>query len=113
MPDSVVVIVAAIAAVGGIVIGFFARRLLSGRSVKHAEHYAERLVTEARAKQKEIVLEGKDEALQLRRAAEDEAREQRATIQRSERRLLDREEALDRKLEAFERREEVHNSPQT
>ena len=107
MPDSVVVIVAAIAAVGGIVIGFFARRLLSGRSVKHAEHYAERLVTEARAKQKEIVLEGKDEALQLRRAAEDEAREQRATIQRSERRLLDREEALDRKLEAFERREEV------
>ena len=107
MPDSVVVIVAAIAAVGGIVIGFFARRLLSGRSVKHAEHYAERLVTEARAKQKEIVLEGKDEALQLRRAAEDEAREQRATIQRSERRLLDREEALDRKLESFERREEV------
>ena len=98
---------AAIAAVGGIVIGFLARRLLSGRSVKHAEHYAERLVAEARAKQKEIVLEGKDEALQVRRAAEEEAREQRATLQRTERRLLDREEALDRKVEAFERREEA------
>ncbi|MGI8658555.1 MAG: ribonuclease Y [Candidatus Limnocylindria bacterium] len=102
----VAVTAAATAAVAGIAIGLFARRVLSARSVKNAEHYAERLVTEARAKQKEIVLEGKDEALQLRRAAEEDAREQRATIQRSERRLQDREEALDRKLEAFERREE-------
>jgi ribonuclease Y len=62
-------------------------------------------VAEARAKQKEIVLEGKDEALQLRRAAEDEAREQRATLQRSESRLIDREEALDRRASALEQRE--------
>ncbi len=108
MPDLiVVVIVTTLAAIGSIAIGFFARSVLSGRSVKHAEHYAERLVADARAKQKEIVLEGKDEALQLRRAAEEEGREQRATLQRSERRLLDREEALDRKVEAFERREEA------
>jgi len=107
MPEFFVVLVAAGAAIGGIVIGLFARRLLGGRSVKHAEHYAERLVMDARAKQKEIVLEGKDEVLHLRRAAEEEAREQRATVQRSERRLLDREEALDRKVEAFERREET------
>ena len=113
MPDSILVaVVATLAAVAGIAIGFFARRLLSGRSVSHAEHYAERLVAEARAKQKEIVLEGKDEALHLRRAAEEEGREQRATIQRSERRLLDREEALDRKLEAFERREEALTAQQ-
>jgi len=106
MPDLiVVVIVTTLAAIGGIAIGFFARSVLSGRSVKHAEHHAERLVADARAKQKEIVLEGKDEALQLRRAAEEEGREQRATLQRSERRLLDRDEALDRKVEAFERRE--------
>jgi ribonuclease Y len=108
MPDLiVVVIVTTLAAIGGIAIGFFGRSVLSGRSVKHAEHYAERLVADARAKQKEIVLEGKDEALQLRRAAEEEGREQRATLQRSERRLLDREEALDRKVEGFERREEA------
>ncbi|MBA2265671.1 MAG: ribonuclease Y [Chloroflexi bacterium] len=107
MPDLIVVIVATLTAIGGIVIGFFARSLMSGRSVKHAEHYAERLVADARAKQKEIVLEGKDEALHLRRAAEEEGREQRATMQRGERRLLDREEAFDRKVEAFERREQA------
>jgi len=107
MPDPLVVLVAAVAVIAGIAIGFLARRMLSAGSVKHAEHYAERLTAEARAKQKEIVLEGKDEALRLRRAAEEEGREQRATHQRTERRLLDREEALDRKLTAFEQREEA------
>ena len=106
MPDPFVVLVAAVAVIAGIVIGFLARRLLSASSVKHAEHYSERIVVEARAKQKEIVLEGKDEALRMRRAAEEEGREQRATQQRTERRLLDREEALDRKVAAFEEREE-------
>jgi ribonucrease Y len=105
MPEFVVVIVAAVAAVIGVIIGFVARRFVAANAIKHAEQYAQRLVAEARAKQKEIVLEGKDEALQLRRAAEEEGREQRATVQRSERRLLDREEALDRKVIALEERE--------
>ncbi len=102
MSELVVVIVAAVAAVIGVLVGFMARRLVASNSVKHAESYAQRLEAEARAKQKEIVLEGKDEALHLRRAAEEEAREQRATHQRTERRLLDREEALDRKTSALE-----------
>ena len=102
MSELVVVIVAAVAAVIGLLVGFMARRFIATNSVKHAESYAQRLEAEARAKQKEIVLEGKDEALQLRRAAEEEAREQRATHQRTERRLLDREEALDRKTAALE-----------
>src|SRR5688500_8059873 len=105
MPEFVVVIVAAVAAVLGMIIGFVARRFVAANAIKHAEQYAQRLVVEARAKQKEIVLEGKDEALQLRRAAEEEGREQRATVQRSERRILDREEALDRKISALEERE--------
>jgi ribonuclease Y len=108
MPEIVVIAVAVGAALIGVAIGFLARRMIAANSVRHAEQYAERLVAEARAKQKEIVLEGKDEALHLRRAAEDEAREQRATLQRSERRLLDREEALDRKVAGIEEREAAH-----
>ena len=108
MPESVVVIVATAAGamIAGIVIGFVARRFVATSAVKHAEQYSQRIIAEAHAKQKEIVLEGKDEALHLRRAAEDEAREQRANMQRSERRLLDREEALDRKVAALEEREQ-------
>jgi ribonuclease Y len=105
MPDLAIVVAAAIAAVAGIVIGFVLRQVVATNAVKHAEQYSERLVSDARAKQKEIVLEGKDEALHLRRAAEEEARESRANLQRSERRLLDREEALDRKVTGIEERE--------
>jgi ribonuclease Y len=105
MPEFVVVIVAAVAAIVGLAIGFVARTYVANGSVKHAEQYGQRIMAEARAKQKEIVLEGKDEALQLRRAAEEEAREQRATLQRSESRLMDREEAIDRRATALEERE--------
>ena len=106
MPESVLVlIVAVVAAAVGAVLGYAARRLLAASRVKHAESYAERIITEARAKQKEIVLEGKDSVLQQQRASEDEARGKRADLQRQERLLLDRSESLDRKLEALERRE--------
>jgi ribonucrease Y len=104
MPETVFVAAAA-ALIVGIAIGYLARRFLAATSVKHAESYAERIMAEARAKQKEIVLEGKDDALQVQRAAEEEAREKRADLQRQERLLLDRSEALDRKVESIERRE--------
>ena len=108
MPDTVIVVlVTTIAAIAGAVVGYFARRMLAANKVKHAENYVERLVADARAKQKEIVLEGKDEALKLQRAAESEAREKRADVQRQERMLLDRSESLDRKVQAFEHREET------
>jgi ribonuclease Y len=106
MFDSIATVLAAvIAGIAGLVIGFVARRVIAANAVRRAEHYAERLVAEARAKQKEIVLEAKDEALRLQRAADEEGREKRADLQRAERRLLDREEALDRKMATFEQRE--------
>jgi ribonucrease Y len=106
MPEIAVVTgVAAIAAVVGGVVGYLLRRVLAANKVRHAESYADRIVAEARAKQKELILEGKDDALKIQRAAEEEAREKRAELQRQHTRLLDREENLDRKLEAFERRE--------
>ncbi|TMB56945.1 MAG: ribonuclease Y [Chloroflexi bacterium] len=106
MPEpTTVALVAAIALVVGVALGYLARRLLAANSVRHAEGYAERVIAEARAKQKEIVLEGKDDALKAQRAAEEEAREKRADLQRQERLLLDRAESLDRKLETLERRE--------
>ena len=105
MPDISVVAAAIAALFVGIALGYLVRRFLAANSVKHAESYAERLMAEARAKQKEIVLEGKDDALKVQRAAEEEAREKRADLQRQERLLLDRSEGLDRKVESLERRE--------
>jgi ribonuclease Y len=106
MPENTIVAGAALVAlVVGIALGYLARRLLAANTVRHAESYAERVIAEARSKQKEIVLEGKDDALKVQRAAEEEAREKRADLQRQERLMLDRSESLDRKLESLERRE--------
>ncbi|HET7685287.1 MAG TPA: ribonuclease Y [Candidatus Limnocylindria bacterium] len=107
MSELVVAAVAGVALLAGAVIGYIARQAMASSALKHAEAYTARIIAEARAKQKEIVLEGKDEALQAQRAAEEEAREKRADLQRQERLLLDRAEAFDRKVESLERREEV------
>ena len=57
MPETMLVlVVGAIAAIAGAVVGYVARRLLAANSVRHADSYAERIVAEARSKQKEIVL---------------------------------------------------------
>ena len=105
MPDITVAVAATAALIVGIAIGYLVRRYLAASNTKHAESYAERLMADARAKQKELVLEAKDDALEVQRAAEEEARAKRADLQRQERLLLDRSENLDRKVEAVERRE--------
>jgi ribonucrease Y len=106
MPDSMAVgAIALIAGILGLIAGYVVRRLLTATKIRNAESYAERLVADARAKQKEIILEGKDEVLQVQRAAEEDVRQRRADLQRQERLLLDRSEGLDRKSESLERRE--------
>ena len=112
LETSVAILAALGALLVGVALGYLARRFLAANAVKHAESYAERIVAEARAKQKEIVLEGKDQALQAQRAAEEEAREKRSDLQRQERLLLDRAESLDRKVEGHERREEAFEARQ-
>jgi len=61
---------------------------------------------EAEAAKREMLLEAKEEAHRLRNDIEQEERTRRAELQRTERRLLQKEESLDRKLEALERKEE-------
>jgi ribonuclease Y len=106
MPETMAVVaIAVISGILGLILGYVTRRVWTATKIRNAESYAERLVAEARTKQKEIILEGKDEILQVQRAAEEEARERRADLQRQERLLLDRSESLDRKAEALDKRE--------
>ncbi len=106
MPDILVVGLAAL--VGGLVgfgIALLLRRSLALGSEATARANAERLVAEARAKQKEIILEAKDEALKVAKAAETENRERRAELQRYESRLDKKDEQLDQKIAQVEERD--------
>jgi len=90
-------------------LGYLLRRTIAEARIKSAEEAARRIVEEAHkeaeAKQRESVVEAKDEAFKLKREAEREVREQRAELQRLERRLVQREENLERKQEGFDKRE--------
>jgi len=97
MPDNLVVGV--IALVAGLLVGFgialMVRRSIALNSETTARATADRLLAEARTKQKDIILEAKDEALKVAKAAENENRERRAELQRYESRVDKKDEQLD------------------
>ena len=106
MPDPLVVgLVALVGGLVGFAVALLVRRSLALGSETAARANGERLIAEARAKQKEILLEAKDEAITLAKTAETENRERRAGLQRYETRLDKKDEQLDQKLAAVDQRE--------
>jgi len=97
----------------GFVIGYFYRKNVAEAKVEKAEDAVKRLYDEAQKKAEEIrkekVLEAKEEVIKIKGDAEKENRERRAELQRTERRLFQREESLDKKLEGVESREQALN----
>jgi ribonucrease Y len=75
------------------------------KRVVNAEQDAARILSEADRRQKEVLLEAKEEAIRVRQQAESELRERRKEVQRSEQRINQKEENLDRKLESLEQRQ--------
>jgi ribonuclease Y len=93
---------AVVAAVVGVVVGFVARGMLASQTIKAAQDKAARIVAEARAQQKDMILEAKDEKLRQQREAEEEARLKRGELTNLERRLLSRDEQLDQRADMLE-----------
>ena len=90
---------------------FFHTRYRKGyeEKVGSAQDRAREIIDEAletaKAKKLEALLEAKEESLQLKNELEKETRERRSEVQRYEKRILNKEEALDRKSEQMEKRE--------
>jgi ribonuclease Y len=89
----------------GGVIAYLSRQIAASRRVRSAKEEAEKLLAEATEKQKTILLEAKEEAVNIKDEAEASYRERRAELQRVERRLGQREENLDRRDEGLQRRD--------
>jgi ribonuclease Y len=101
-------IVAAIALVGfaaGVLLGVLVRRLWASQAVKAAQAEARQIEAEARARQKDLILEAKEDKIRLLREAEDEARSRRTELASLERRLLQRDEQLDQRTDMLEERD--------
>ena len=93
----------------GLLIGYAYRKNVAEAKVAKAEDAVKKLYEEAKVKasdiKKEMILEAKEEVFKTRTEAEKENRERRAELQRTERRLFQREESLDKKLDGLEQRE--------
>ena len=89
----------------GALLGYALRRSSTRDQEAEATQAAERILADAQAKEKEILLSAKEEAIQVRAQAEEENKSRRDEVLRLEQRVATREENLDRKLDALERRE--------
>lgn len=104
------VLMAVVALVAGGAGGYWLRKYIGESSLASAEAEARRILekaeSEAEAKKREALLEAKEESHRIRAEMEKETRDRRSEVQRLEKRLLQKEETLDRKLEALEQKED-------
>lgn len=76
-----------------------------GNVEDRAREIIDEAVKTAETKKREAMLEAKEESIRVKNDLDKEVKERRAEIQRSERRVVQKEENLDKKLESIERRE--------
>ena len=104
------VIVAVICLLVGILAGYIVRKNVSERTIGSAEQTAKNMLLdaekEAKTIKKEISIEAKEEAQKLKSDVDREIKDRRNEMARLERRLLQREESLDKKLENVEKKED-------
>ena len=104
------VVLGVLVAIVAVSIDLYVRRKYSWAKISKAEEEAKNIkdnaTRDAESMKKESILEAKEEVHKLRSDFEKESRERRTEIQRLERRNIQREETLDKKSDAFVKKEE-------
>ncbi len=94
----------------GLAIGYLFSKNMANGTLRQAETQADGILKDAKytaeSLKKEALIEAKEEIHKLRSEAEKENKERRSEVQRMERRVLQKEEHLDKKLDNIERKEE-------
>ncbi|KKW00668.1 MAG: Ribonuclease Y [Parcubacteria group bacterium GW2011_GWA2_48_9] len=91
---------------GGMITGYFARKVWAAKQIDTAEARLQQLTQETNNKQKEILLKAKDQALQIVEDAKREERIRRTEITQLQSRLEKREGLFDQKLIDLENRQQ-------
>ena len=99
------VLVALVAVVVGSGLGFQLHNILSAKSQRAVEEASAQQMRRSNARSKEILLEAKEQALQLRSDAQAQVNDQKLTLQRQQSRLEAREEILRGKTDAADKHE--------
>ena len=109
MPQTIIFVIVALTA--GFFSGYYIRQLLNKNKIESAQTTAARIVDEAIKEgeniKKERILEAKDEIYASKKELDKEIRERRNEISLIEKRALQREEHIEKKTDAIEKRDEL------
>ncbi len=114
MPTAMLIIIAVIVLVVGVAVSSVVSvnyyKKTTEAKIGSAEEKARQIIDDAlktaETKKREALLEAKEESLKTRNDLEKETKERRSELQRYEKRVLSKEESVDRKADALERREQ-------
>ena len=107
------VLVAPVAVVVGSGLGFQLHNILSAKSQRAVEEASAQQMRRSKARSKEILLEAKEQVLELRTNAQAQLNDQKLTLQRQQSRLEAREEILQGKSDAVEKHESLLQDQRT
>jgi ribonuclease Y len=101
-----IVVIGGVALLAGVGLGWIVRQTQERRETQARQAEADAIVEGARARAREIELEGRDEALKMRNDAEAEASRRRAELNKEEERLRSRRSELDQRVDQIEKRDQ-------
>ncbi|ADK83671.1 metal dependent phosphohydrolase [Desulfarculus baarsii DSM 2075] len=109
MNEALWLLVALLAAGGGVAAGYVFRKKQAAARLQSVEILSQKIVDDARREaetlKKEALIQAKDQLYQLKLEFEHEGKERRAELAQVEKRLSQKEELLDKRAEALETRE--------
>lgn len=110
MENIIFIVLIAIAAPGGMILGYQARKIYGSRQKDSAESKIKDLLDQAKNKQKELELEAKNKAISIIDEAKKEESSRRNELTSAQKRLEQREEKFDQKLlELEDRQQQLYN----
>lgn len=89
----------------GVIVGYYVRQSLAAKKIGTAETRAERILDDARNKEKELLIEAKAKALEITESAKKSEEDFRAQISRFEDRIDRKEKELDKKSDSLEKKQ--------
>lgn len=109
----ITLLIGLLAAAVGIAIGYYVFRARASNKQKSAGSKAEKLLANAEAKSKELLLAAQDEALKVKESGKQEETERRKQLEAAESRVAARESTLDRKEKALDEKTEKLEADRT
>ena len=113
MPDPIAIVIAVVALLlggllGWVICNIYRKHVVEsklGTAEEKARSIIDEAVKTAETKKREALLEAKEESIKTKNEIERETRERRTELQRYEKRVLSKEEMVDKKADALEKRD--------